>query len=69
MYAYHTHLFALSGQVVDSFASSLSSRTHEDNDALSIFSTIIVEEAILATGNLRNLIHVLFYDSRYVFVV
>ena len=42
----HTNLLALLVQVVDSLTSWLCSRTHQDDDVLSILSTIVVEEVV-----------------------
>ena len=65
----HTNLLALLVQVVDSLASWLCSRTHQDNDVLSILSTIVVEEVILTTSDLSHLLAVLLYNLRDCIVV
>ena len=64
-----TYLFALSCEVVDYFADSFCYRTHSDDYAVCIFSTIVIEQAILAASDFRNLFHVFFYDSRNCFIV
>ena len=53
--SHHTNLLALSHQMVDSLAGSLCGRTHEDDDALGIGSSVIVKEVIFATCDLGNL--------------
>ena len=60
--AYHTYLLALSVEVVDSFASSLGYRTHTDDYALSIISTIVAEELVFTTCNLADFGHVFLND-------
>ena len=60
MNGHHTHLFALTHQVVDGFAGSFGCRTHQDDHALGIFSSVVVEQMIFATGDFRNLLHVVF---------
>ena len=65
----HTNLLALLEQVVDSLAGSLGGRTHEDDNVLSILSTIVVEEVILTTGDLRDLAKVVFNYLRHLVVV
>ena len=66
MYAYETHLFTLLfAEIVDSFAGSFRSRTHEDNHAISFGVTIIVEETILATSDARDFVHVFLYHFRH----
>ena len=65
----HTNLLALLVQVVDSLASWLCSRTHQDDDVLSILSTIVVEEVILTTSDLSHLLAVLLYNLRDCIVV
>ena len=59
----HTNFLALLNKIVDSLASRLCGRTHQDNDVLCIFCTIIVEQVILTTSNLGNLTQILLYDS------
>ena len=65
----HTNLLALLVQVVDSLASWLCSRTHQDDDVLSILSTIVVEEVILTASDLSHLLAVLLYNLRDCIVV
>ena len=68
MYRNQTNFFAVCYQVVDSFTSSFSYRTHSDDYAFSIFSTIVVEQTIVTSCNLIDFIHIFFYDSRNCFI-
>ena len=54
-----THLLTLSVQVVDGLAGSIGSRTHQDDHAVGILSSIIREEVILTTSDLRELAQIL----------
>ena len=67
--AHHTHLLALLEQMVDSLAGSLSGRTHEDDNVLGILSSIIVEEVILTTCDLRDLAEVVLNNLGHLVVV
>ena len=69
VYGNHTYLFAISHQVVDSFAGSFGYRTHSDDYAFCVFSTIVIEQSIFTSCDFRNFIHVFFYNSRNCFVV
>ena len=64
VYRNQTNFFAVCYQVVDSFTSSFSYRTHSDDYAFSIFSTIVVEQAVVTSCNLIDFVHIFFYDSR-----
>ena len=44
-------------------------QTHQDDDVLSILSTIVVEEVILTTSDLSHLLAVLLYNLRDCIVV
>ena len=55
----HTNLLAVGVQVVDSLASCICSAAHEDDHAVSILCSVVREEVILATSNLRDLAEVL----------
>ena len=59
----HAVLLAVGVSIVNSLASSLRSRTHQDDDLLCILSTIVAEELVLAACALANGSHVLLYDS------
>ena len=54
---HNTNLLALLVQVVYSFLSSLSTRTHDDNNALSVLGTDVVVEMVLTTRNRGNGVH------------
>ena len=69
VYAYQTYLFALCCEVVDSFARSFCCRTHKDDHAVGIFSTVVVEEAVLTTSDFADLLHVFFYNLGHCIVV
>ena len=69
MDSHHTDLLTLLGKVVDSLAGRLCGRTHQNDDVLSIRSTIVVEEVILTTCNLGNLSQVLLNYLGYCVVV
>ena len=68
MYSHHTNLLTLSYEVVDSLAGSLGGRTHEDDDALGILCSVVVEEVILTAGNLADLLHVVLHNLRHLVV-
>ena len=68
VYAYHTYLFALLCHIVDSLASSLRTRTHEDDHALSVLSSVVVEDVVLTTCDLCHLVHVVLYDFRQLLI-
>ena len=69
MNAHHTVLLAVSICVVNSLASSLRSRTHQDDDLLCILSTIVAEELILATCTFADGSHIFLHDSRNCIIV
>ena len=68
VYSYHTNLLALRHEVIDSLTSSFSCRTHQDNDVLSILSTIVIEEVMLTTSDLCELIEIVFNNLWYVLI-
>ena len=55
----HTHLLALAVQIVDGLAGCIGSRTHQDNHAVCILCSVVREEVILTTGNLREFAQIL----------
>ena len=65
----HTNLLALSVQVVDSLAGCIGGRTHEDDHAVSILSSVVREEVILAAGDLGDLAEVLLNHFGHLVVV
>ena len=69
MNADHTNLLALLGQVVDSLASGLRSRTHKDDDVLGILGSIVREEVILTACNLADFAEIVLNHLRYLVVV
>ena len=54
---HNTNLLALLVQVVYSLFNSLSTRTHDDNNALSVLGTDVVVEMVLTTRNRGNGVH------------
>ena len=62
MDCYHTYLLTLGHQVVDGFADGFCNRAHSDDDVFGIFCTIVVEQTIVAAGNLVDFLHVVFYN-------
>ena len=65
MYAHQTYLFALFAEVVDGFACGFGSRAHEDDDAVGFGISVVVEEAVLTTGELGDFGHVFFHHFRH----
>ena len=60
MNRHHTDFLTVGNQVVDSLTSCFGSGTHQDDDAFSIFSTVVVEQVITTAGNLVDFVHVAF---------
>ena len=54
---HNTNLLALLVQVVHGLLSSLSTGTHDDNNALSVLGTDVVVEMVLTTRNRGNGVH------------
>ena len=69
MNADHTNLLALTIQVIDSLTSCIGSRTHQDDHAVCILGSIVREEVILTTCDLRELAQILLNDLGYCIVV
>ena len=65
----HTELVALLCLVVDNLLDCLASRTHTDDDVLSVRRTIVGEWAIGTAGDLRDLVHIVANDVSYLVVV
>ena len=68
MYRNQTYFFTFAHQVVDSFAGSFCNRTHCDNYAFSVFSTIVIEQTMRTACDFADFVHVFFYDSRNCFI-
>ena len=62
MYFNDTNFFAFSCQVIDNFFSCFTHRTHSDDNTISIWSTIVVEQLVFTTCHLADFSHVFFYD-------
>ena len=60
-----TDFFALCCEVINNFTDSFCHRTHSDDYAFSIFSTIVIEQTIFATCDFRDFVHILLNDSRH----
>ena len=58
-----THFLAFGSEVVDGLANGFGNRTHGDDDVLGIGGSVVVEQAVFATGDFRDFVHVLFYDG------
>ena len=58
MHIEQADLLALGEQVVDGFLGGLGGGTHEDDHALGVRRAVVVEQLILATGQLADLCHV-----------
>ena len=65
----HTNLLTLTVQVVDSLAGCIGSRTHQDDHAVSILGSIVREEVILTTSDLRELAEILLNNLGHCIVV
>ena len=64
-----TYFFTLSCHVVDSFACSFRNRTHCNDYAFCIFSSVVIEQTVFTSCDLRDFIHIFFYDSRNCIIV
>ena len=64
-----TYFFTLSCQVVDSFACSFRNRTHCNDYAFCIFSSVVIEQTVFTSCDLGDFIHIFFYDSRNCIIV
>ncbi len=53
----HANLLALLSQILDRFARSISTGTHQDDDALGIRCAEVVEQMVLSAGQRGELIH------------
>ena len=59
-----TELSAFSVEEIDCFFDCITYRTHSDDNVISVRSTVVVEELVVCTDLLVNLVHVVFNDSR-----
>ena len=69
VYGHQAHLFALGGQVVDGLADGFGHGTHGDDDAVGILCAIVREQAVLASRDFGNLVHVFLYDGGHCIIV
>ena len=69
MYYQHANLLTFLIQCFSHGTSSVAAGAHSYDDVFGIRSTIIVEQMIFTTGNLRNLSHVFLYHSRNCIIV
>jgi len=69
VYGNHTHLLALLHEVVDGLTGSLGGRTHQHDDVLSIFGTVVVEQVILAAGNLGDFAKIVLHDLGHLVII
>ena len=68
VYGNHTHFFTFAHQVINSFASSFCYRTHSDDYAFCILSTIVIEQTVFTACDFRDFVHIFFYDSGNSFI-
>ena len=61
VHADHADLFSLFAEVVDGFASSFGGRTHENDHAVGFGIAVVVEQAVFATGDAADFLHVLLH--------
>ena len=57
MHGDDTHLFALGHQVVDRLLDGLGHRTHGDDHVLGVLRAVVDERLVVASRDLRNLLH------------
>jgi len=60
---------ALRGEVVDGLADGLGHRAHGDDDAVGILCAVIVKQAVLATSDFADFVHVVLDDGGHSGVV
>src|SRR5574344_605985 len=68
VYSNQTNFVTLSIQEVDSFTDSLCNRTDSDDYTVSVFCSVVVEQAIFTSCDLSNLVHVFLNNSRNCFI-
>ena len=51
--------------MVDCFTDSLCDRSHCNDNAVGVFSSVIVEESVFTSGDFADFVHVVFHNSRY----
>ena len=59
VYCHEAYLLAFLYEIVDSLFGSLTYRAHGDDHAIGIGSSVVIEQTVLAAGDLRDLVHVL----------
>ena len=57
VHGHYTHLFALGHQVVDRLLDGLGHRTHGDDHVLGVLRAVVDERLVVASRDLRNLLH------------
>ena len=62
VYLQEAHLLALGVQVVDHLLGAAAHRAHSHDNALGVRCAVVVEEVVLAAGQLADLGHIVFYD-------
>ncbi len=60
----HADLLAARDEVLDGFLGGFRARAHEDDDALGIRRADVIEQLVLAAGELRELVHRVLHDGR-----
>ena len=61
---YKTNFFAFFSKVVDNFFSNITDRTHGNDNAVSIRSTVVIEKTIVCTELFVDFVDVFFYNGR-----
>src|SRR5574344_327977 len=65
----HTYFFAISVQVINSLASCLRSRTHQDDHAVGVFSSIVREQVIFTTCAFTYFAKIFLYNFRNLVII
>ena len=55
-----TDLLAMSVQIIDNLFEGIAEGTHADNNAVSVFCTVVVEQTVVSTKLSVDLVHVVF---------
>ena len=69
MHGKKADLFTLGIEIIHGFAGRLTDRAHSDDDALGILRTVIIEEMVLASRDLREIRHSFLDKLRQRFIV
>ena len=64
-----TDLFAFCVQIIDRLFNDITDRAHGDNDPVSVFGAVIIEQVIFATSQFADLAHIVFDNPGNRFVI